>query len=408
MGGIYTLGIQPGTVLRNNVIHDVLSYSYGGWGLYTDEGSTDIVMENNVVYLTKSGGFHQHYGKDNIVRNNILAFAAEGEVIRSRQEEHNSFVFERNVVFQDKGPLLGGNWSNKKFSNDHNLYWRAGGEPLLAGMTFAEWQEDMGQDKHSVVADPRFVSAAKRDFRLRSDSPALKLGFQPIDTSTVGLVGDKKWVDAPKKIQRPPTVFATWKEVASNGDDFEKTPVGKPPANCVVSGADSPASLAVTAETAASGRRSLKVVDAAGLAQVWQPHFYWKPNFARGTLLVTFDLRVEKGALVVAECRDASSPYRVGPSLTVTADGQLLARKQPLMQVPFGQWFHVEARCALGREANGSYDLVVKLRKGEVKKFPTLPCGHKEFDQLRWFGFMSNANGSATYYVDNVKLTTAK
>ena len=98
----------------------------------------------------------------------------------------------------------------------------------------------------------------------------------------------------------------------------------------------------------------------------------------------------------------------VGPSLTVTADGQLLARKQPLAQVPVGQWFHVEARCALGREVSGSYDLAVKLRKGEVKKFPWLPCGHKEFNQLRWFGFMSNANGPATCYADNVKLTTAK
>ncbi|MBI5395397.1 MAG: right-handed parallel beta-helix repeat-containing protein [Verrucomicrobia bacterium] len=407
MGGIYTLGTQPGTVLRNNVIHDVLSYSYGGWGLYTDEGSTDIVLENNVVYLTKTGGFHQHYGKDNIVRNNVFALAAESQIIRSRQEEHCSFKFENNIVYQDKGLLLGSQWSNKNYKMDRNVYWRTGGEPALAGHTFAEWQQDMGQDKNSIVADPRFVSVAKRDFRLKPDSPALELGFKPIDTSTVGLVGERKWVELPKKTQRPPTVFAAWKEITSVEDDFEKTAVGKPPANCTVSGADSPASLAVTAETAASGRHSLKVVDAAKLAQLWHPHFFWKPNFARGTLRVSFDLRVEKGALVAVECRDASSPYRVGPSLSVTADGQLMARKQPLMQVPFGQWFRIEARCLLGREAGGAYDLIVKLRNGETKKFPGLPCGHKDFNRLQWFGFMSNANGPATYYVDNVRLTTA-
>lgn len=191
MGAVYTLGIQKGTVIRNNLIHDVNAFTYGGWGLYTDEGSSDIVLENNVVYRCKSAGFHQHYGRENVVRNNIFAFNREHQLMRSREEAHVSFVFTNNIVYFDSGDLLGSNWSNNNFRMDRNVYFdtrlRERPDALrFAGATLAEWRA-RGHDVNSLVTDPLFVAPEQMDFRLRPESPALRLGFRPIDLTRVGV-----------------------------------------------------------------------------------------------------------------------------------------------------------------------------------------------------------------------------
>ena len=206
MGGIYTLGISPGTVERFNLIHDIYSYSYGGWGLYTDEGSSYIVLEGNVVYNTKSGSFHQHYGRENVLRNNILGPALEATLIRTREEEHISFTLEHNIVLTANRHVLGSSWKNGNYKLDYNLYWDLNnilGEDMdFGGLSFQAWQAT-GQDQHSLVGDPLFVDAEKHDYRLRDGSPALALGFVPPDLGSVGLYGEPEWVEAPKKIVRP-------------------------------------------------------------------------------------------------------------------------------------------------------------------------------------------------------------
>ncbi len=191
MGAVYTLGPQPGTVVRNNQIHDVTSFTYGGWGLYTDEGSSGIVLENNIVYRCKSAGFHQHYGKENVIRNNIFAFNREYQLMRSRDEAHTSFFFTNNIVVFDSGSLLGSTWQNDHFLIDANLYWdtRTGSDLAamnFSGATLAQWKA-RGHDTNSTFADPLFVDGARSDFRLQPGSPAAKLGCKPFNLSTVGV-----------------------------------------------------------------------------------------------------------------------------------------------------------------------------------------------------------------------------
>ena len=186
MGGIYTLGAQEGTVIRNNLIHDVNAFTYGGWGIYPDEGTSDVVIENNIVYRTKSAPFHQHYGANNLVRNNIFAFGIEYQLMRTRAEDHLSFTFDRNIIYFDSGLLLGSNWTGSQFKMTHNIYWDARRLPIRpAGKSWSDWQAS-GQDEGSIIADPLFVDPASGNFKLSPKSPAWKMGWKAIDMSTVG------------------------------------------------------------------------------------------------------------------------------------------------------------------------------------------------------------------------------
>jgi hypothetical protein len=186
MGGVYTLGVSPGTRISGNLIHDVEAFGYGGWGLYTDEGSSGIELAGNAVYNTKSAGFHQHYGRDNVVKGNILAFGREAQVMRTRAEEHRSFTFEGNVIVWDEGPLLAGNFDGAGVSFDNNLYWNTKGAPVKFGRRSLEEWRALGQDLHSRIEDPHLGDPRQGNFDFDPRSPALPMGFAPRDWRKAG------------------------------------------------------------------------------------------------------------------------------------------------------------------------------------------------------------------------------
>jgi hypothetical protein len=406
MGGIYTLGISPGTTLFGNVIHDVWSHPrlYGGWGLYTDEGSSEILLANNLVYNVRTGTFHQHYGRDNRVENNILAYSTTPQIVRSREEEHNSFFFEHNIVYFNNGSLLGSTWKNGNWTADRNVYWDTSGQVLdLAGRSWDEWQAE-GFDKNSMVADPQFVDAEHGDFRLKEDSPALTVGFEPFDFSKAGLYGDPAWVDLPKKIVREPFSPPAVPSPANVADDFEKSEPGTPAAQAQTLGEEGSAQIRVVADVAASGSHSLKFTDAEGLQQAFNPHLVYAPHLRSGLALGEFSIRVEPGASFYHEWRDGRSPYRVGPSIWFDPDGTIRASGQAIAKAPLGEWIHIKVTCALGRHANGSYDLKIQVPGQEAQDFAGLACGSPEFNRLDWYGFVSNATQAATVYIDELNL----
>ncbi len=193
MGGVYTLGSSEGTSVSHNHVHHIYSLTYGGWGLYTDEGSSGVTLEKNLVYCCKSGGFDQHYGKDNIVRNNIFAGQILSQLEATRVEEHTSFTFERNIVYFNSGAVFGNNWDSVRHLSDYNCYFDTRTPDIkFKEMSFAEWQET-GQDRHSVIADPKFVDAAGFDFTPKNRQMLRKIKFTPFDPMEAGVYGSDEW-----------------------------------------------------------------------------------------------------------------------------------------------------------------------------------------------------------------------
>jgi parallel beta-helix repeat protein len=194
-GGIYTLGLSEGTEVRNNVIHDVYSYNDFGWGIYLDEGSSYILVTNNLVYNCKAAGFHFHYGKENIIKNNIFANQYLSQLEATRVEKHNSFNFTNNIVYFTDGVLSNRpGWRNVHFQADNNLYWDARSKNIkFYNMNFDEWKNKTGKDEHSVVADPLFQDPANFNFRFKNHSNIDKIKFIPFDYTQAGVYGDNEW-----------------------------------------------------------------------------------------------------------------------------------------------------------------------------------------------------------------------
>jgi hypothetical protein len=406
MGGIYTLGSSEGTVVGNNIFHDIYAYSYGGWGLYTDEGSTGIVMEKNLVYSTKTGSFHQHYGKENIIRNNIFVDSLIQQVQATRIEQHLSFTFEKNIVYWQTGPLLAGPWTKITINMDNNCYGNTAGQPItFAGLTLDQWREQQKHDEHSIVADPLFVDAKSHDFHLKPNSPALKLGFEAFDYAQAGVYGDPAWVAKANEVTYPPLEWPPDPPALAIKDDFEKTAVGQPPQNAEVHVENKGDSITVTDETAGGGSHSLKIVDAPGLQNTWDPHLACSPNHGTGITRCTFDLRIERGVSINHEWRDwRNSPYGVGPSFSIVGDA-VQAGGKTLLHLPLGQWTHLDVAADLGPKNTGTWTLTVTLPGEPPKTFKDLKNGSTAFEKLTWLGFTSNATDKAVFYLDNLEIT---
>ena len=203
MGGIYTLGLMPGAVIRNNIVRGIRRWSYGGHAIYNDEGTQGLLVENNLCYDAPDV-YNIHYGREITVRNNVFALAGDCLMHGGIFEPHVTAYLHGNIFYTTKGRFRSPweRWLNpeaypfvtsarnqknpgrrRDFNvADWNLFWNPNMKEADAVRQFREG----AVNAHSVWADPKFADPDRGDFSLKPDSPAFALGFEPIDFSTVG------------------------------------------------------------------------------------------------------------------------------------------------------------------------------------------------------------------------------
>jgi len=195
----------PGHVIRYNSIADADgrddNVKHGlAMGIYLDNWSSNCIVAGNIVVNRAIGILVK--GHNNVVENNIVVNSGDHQFWTCDHCCYEEFavVVSRNVFYDDlaeETPFFRlaerDHLCKVLLQCDNNLFFKKGvDDPLIVqDVRFSDWppgceRDEDTYDTHSIVADPLFVDADNGDYRLRPESPALKLGFRPIDISRIG------------------------------------------------------------------------------------------------------------------------------------------------------------------------------------------------------------------------------
>jgi len=202
---IYIRGSGADNLIRQNYIHHLVSPMIMQCAIRTDGGQMDTIIRENIIYKCTSQGMMLKLNTK--FENNIIAdiiSPPRGYYLSLREGPITGATITNNIFYAPTAPEAfihefaptnlektedrRGRAIARAFDalTDRNLYYCAS-IPRLSKL-FVNKQQALGSDKNSVSADPLFVDPENGDFTLLPNSPALKLGFKPIDRSVIGLI----------------------------------------------------------------------------------------------------------------------------------------------------------------------------------------------------------------------------
>jgi len=103
-GGIYTLGRQPGTVLKGNSIHDVPRNAGRAEsnGMFIDEGSSEVLIEGNTIYAVARSPIRFHKALRDTIRGNTLVVPPGGRAFTFNACRAETMTFAGNRIIKGR------------------------------------------------------------------------------------------------------------------------------------------------------------------------------------------------------------------------------------------------------------------------------------------------------------------
>lgn len=398
IAGIYTLGQSPNTVINNNIIRSVRGYNgygAGAWGIYSDEGTSGILIENNVILGTDNGAYHINYGKNNVIRTNVMAGGDAAEVRVSTLESSAGASLQGNLIAPKVLQPF------EKYAEAPSMAF-SGNEvtPTLSGTGLVLNKCGtgciIGTSSIQSTTNPVDIRSTNTNWNtLISNAISTWSGVAAGTQSTakVAAANLPPVADAPTAIMAPAVDFVA---------DIAGTAVNGRPSNVVYTPKENTTAIRVESQSDAPNGKCLAFNDGATFTNRWEPYAYVQLNYTSGTTTLDFELKIDDTSIMVSEWRDGTSNYLVGPTMRISSAG-VSVNNTVVAPITVGAWTKFRVVSATGT-VGAKWSLEVTRssdgKKTVVNNLAPLDAGWKD---LKWLGFVSDTASTSRPCIATLK-----
>jgi parallel beta-helix repeat protein len=405
MAAIYHLGIAPGTVISGNLIREVRGYrgyGPGAWGIYLDEGSSNLVVENNVVTGTDSGGLHLNLGHSNVVAHNVFAGGDFGELVVTRSDPATKLDFRDNLLLPAGEKVFVG------FAKSPDVIFSANRvSASIAGraidMASCGGGCTASQDKLTTGTQPRSVVVSDANGSFAKMAARVVASAGRVSGNGESILSAPAAAELPVVSRRPVSSLAPTKDFAV---DFGLATEDVRPLELNYEPKDDRRAIRVLRGRDIPGGACLLFEDGPQFRNRYDPHAFARVNFESGDVGGEFSVKSDPESNLIYEWRDEGRPYQTGPWLRISAKG-IETHERLLTKLPPGPWLQFSLHVPLGERA-GKWRLSVVDGAGKSQVFDNLPIKSRDWKQLNWVGFISDANVKTETCVGQIRVSRQK